>query len=158
MPAQSTAAFEAFHNHQVRLQWDTMLRVAFVEGGGTHPYPGAITVNRGKGWKAKFGMRTRFLTYHPPQLAAAALIAPTGPFAQWAASMRHDDCADGTSLLTYTFSIKLRPRWLGRLLDPVAALVFEVETKRRFAAMARYLRGSAHPAGPRAQNRSATPP
>lgn len=139
MPAPSTAVFEAFHNHRVRLEWDTLLKVAYVEGGGTHPFPGAVTVNRGRGWKSMLAMRTRFLTYDPPRLAAAEMVQPTGPFAQWAASMRHKDRADGKSELIYTFSIRLRPRWLGALLDPVAAFAFAWETRRRFRAMTLYL-------------------
>jgi hypothetical protein len=140
MPAPSKEAFEAFHNHKVRLEWDTLLAVAFVEGGGAHPYPGAITTNWGRGWKRLLGMRTRFLTYDPPQLAAAVLVEPTGIFAHWAASMRHRDRPDGSSDLVYTFTIKLRPNWLSWLLDPIAARLFERETRLRFAAMAAFLR------------------
>jgi hypothetical protein len=47
MPASSAAAFEAFYNHEVRLEWDTLLRLTYVEGGGTHPYKGAVTVAPG---------------------------------------------------------------------------------------------------------------
>lgn len=140
MPAPAAAAFEAFHHHETRLAWDTLLSVAYVEGGGSHPYVGAITTNTGSGWKRLLGMRTRFVSYEPPRLAAAVIVAPSGPFAFWGASMRHRDLPDGTSELTYTFNIKLRPRLLGRLLDPLAAMVFELETRRRFAAMAAYLR------------------
>jgi hypothetical protein len=142
MPASSAQAFEAFFNHHVRLQWDTLLKVAYVEGGGDHPYVGAITVNAGKGWKAAFGMRTLFVAYDPPRVAAAKMIEPTGPFATWAASMRHKDLTDSSSEILYSFSIKLRPRWLGFVLDPIAALVFGWETRRRFAAMAEFLRRS----------------
>ena len=39
-----------------------------------------------------------------------------------------------------TFTLHLRPRWLGLLLDPLAGLLFAWETRRRFGAMARYLR------------------
>ena len=42
LPAPRERAFEAFFNHQVRLRWDTLLHVTYVEGGGTHPYAGAI--------------------------------------------------------------------------------------------------------------------
>lgn len=139
MPAPSAAVFEAFHNHHVRLEWDTLLKVAYIEGGGTHPFPGAITTNRGRGWKSLLTMRTRFLKYDPPRITVAELVQPTGLFAEWAASMRHSDRSDGSSELIYSFSIRLRPRWLGALLDPVAALVFAWETRRRFRAMALYL-------------------
>lgn len=142
MPANSADAFEAFFNHEVRLGWDTLLRVNYVEGGGTHPYVGAISMNRGRGWKTGLTMRTRFLTYDPPHQASATMVEPSGPFALWAASLRFKDRDDGGCDLIYTYSIKLRPRWMGGLLDPVAGMLFARETRRRFAAMAAYLRSS----------------
>jgi len=146
MPASSASAFEAFFNHRRRLEWDTLLSVNYVEGGGTHAYAGAITVNRGRGWKRGLAMRTRFLSYDPPRLAAAELLAPTGLFSLWAASLRLRDTPEGTAELTYTYSIRLRPRLLAWLLDPIAGFLFARETRRRFAAMAEYLRKHPGPA------------
>ena|SRR5215510_14274379 len=139
MPAGRAEAFEAFFNHEVRLRWDTLLRVNYVEGGGTHPYVGAVSTNQGRGWKTGLAMRTRFLTYDPPRQASAEMVEPTGPFAQWAASMRFSDRGDGGCDLVYTYSVKLRPAWVGKLLDGVAGRLFARETRLRFAAMARYL-------------------
>ena len=139
MPASAEQAFEAFFNHRTRLQWDTLLKVAYVESGGDHPGKGVVTVNEGRGWTSLFAMRTEFLSYDPPRSASAKLVAPTGPFALWAASMRHRDLDAGTSQLVYTYAIKLRPAWLGKLLDPLASALFAYETRRRFAAMARFL-------------------
>ena len=141
MPAGSADAFEAFFNHERRLEWDTLLRVTYVEGGGTHPYVGAVSTNLGRGWKTGMSMRTKFLVYDPPRTASAELVEPTGPFAQWAASMRFRDRDDGCELI-YTYSIKLRPRWLGKLFDRLGGVLFAWETKRRFGAMARYLEGT----------------
>lgn len=140
MPASSTDAFEAFFNHSVRVKWDTLLSVNYVEGGGTHPYVGAISMNRGRGWKTNLAMRTRFLSYDPPRQASAQMVAPTGPFAVWAASMRFKNRDDGTSELTYVFSVKLRPKLIGRMFNWLAGRVFAWETRRRFAALADYLR------------------
>lgn len=140
MPAPSAQVFEGFHNHSVRLEWDALLAAAFVENGGSHPYPGAITTNRGGGWERALGMRTRFLTCDPPRLAPATLVSPTGVLAHWAASMRHGDRSDGTSDLIYAFTIELRPRWLHWILGSVATRVFERETRKRFVAMANFLR------------------
>jgi hypothetical protein len=139
MPCRREEAFEAFFNHAVRLEWDTLLRVNYVEGGGTHPYRGAVSSNHGKGWKKWLSMRTRFLVYEPPAHASAEMVEPTGPFALWAASMKFRDTTDGRSELTYTFALRLRPRWLGAVLDPVAGALFARETRMRFAAMSRYL-------------------
>lgn len=139
MPAKSVDAFEAFFNHSVRLKWDTLLRVNYVEGGGSHPYVGAVSTNLGRGWKSWLSMRTRFLTYDPPRQASAEMIQPTGPFALWAASMRFRDLDGARSELVYTFAIKVRPRWAGFFLDPLAGFLFARETRRRFKAMAAYL-------------------
>lgn len=144
MPASAADTFEAFHNHALRMQWDTLLSRAGVKGGGSHPYIGAITFNEGRGWKRYFSMRTRFVNFQPAQVAAAILVEPEGLFEWWAASMRHRDLADNTSELIYTFSVRLRPRWLGWLLDPLANRIFEHETRQRFAAMAEYLRTTRH--------------
>jgi hypothetical protein len=54
--------------------------------------------------------------------------------------MRFKDREDGASELTYTYSIRLRPRWVGASLDWLAGILFARETRRRFAAMADYLR------------------
>jgi hypothetical protein len=140
MPAPSKDAFEAFFNHAIRLKWDTLLKVTYVEGGGTHPYAGAVSTNSGRGWKRGMTMRTQFLSYDPPRQASAVMVEPTGFFAQWAASMRFHDRPDGGSDLIYTYSIKLRPRWIGTLFDWLGGWLFAWETRRRFGAMADYLR------------------
>ncbi len=144
MPAGSAAAFEAFHNHAVRLRWDTLLKEAYVEGGASHPFVGAISFNRGKGWKAVLSMRTRFVAYDPPHVAAAIIVAPTGLFYFWGASMKHRDIESegGGSELDYSFHIKLRPRWLLAPFDFIAARIFAWQTRRRFTAMAEYLKQS----------------
>ena len=88
MPARSADAFEAFFNHSVRLRWDTLLKVNYVEGGGTHPYRGAVSTNIGRGWKTGLSMRTRFLVYDPPRLAPADAIELRRRFAAMACYLR----------------------------------------------------------------------
>ena len=139
MPAPASAAFEAFHHHSIRLRWDTLLGEAYVEGGSDHPYAGAVTFNRGRGWKSSMCMRTKFVAYDPPHRAAAAMVEPTGLFEQWAASMEHRDVGDGTSELRYSFNLRLRRRWLLAPFDWIAVRVFAWQTRKRFDAMAAYL-------------------
>lgn len=140
MPVGTAEAFEAFFNHSQRLRWDTLVNVSYVEGGGSHPYAGAVSANKGSGWKRWFSMRTRYLTYDPPLQASAVMAEPTGIFAQWGASMRFQDIGEGKSQIAYTYTIRLRPRVIGFLFDPIAGWLYGLETRRRFAAMARYLR------------------
>ncbi len=138
MPGSAANAFEVFHNHEKRLLWDTLLSSTHIEGGGIHPYIGAIAANRGRGWMRSLRMRTQFVNYRPSEIAAAASVCPSGLIEFWAASMRHRDIAVGQSELIYTFNIKLRP--FLRIFDPLAAWIFERESRRRFAVMADYLR------------------
>ena len=84
-------------------------------------------------------MRTRFVNYRTSELASAVLVEPSGPFAWWAATMRHRDLGDGTSELTYVFKLQLRPASLARLANGLAIRVFEYETRKRFLALHYYL-------------------
>ena len=139
MPASAADTFEAFHNHHLRLHWDTLLSGAYVETGASHPSIGAISFNRGRGWKRLFSMRTRFVNYQPGKVAAALLVESSGMFQDWNASMRHRDIGPGQSELIYSFGLKLRPSWVGLLLDPLAQLLFAHATRRRLQALADFL-------------------
>lgn len=90
-----------------------LLSRAEIEGGGCHPYIGAISYNQGRGWKRYLSMRTRFVNYRTSELASAVLVEPSGPFKWWAATMRHRDLSGGTSELVYSFTLQLRPAVLG---------------------------------------------
>lgn len=139
MPASAAATFEAFHNHPIRLKWDTLLSRAEIEGGSTHPYIGAISYNQGRGWKRYLSMRTRFINYRNAELAAAILLEPSGPFEGWAATLRHRDLYDGTSELVYSFTLRLRPAALAVCLNGLAIRMLEYETRKRFIALSQYL-------------------
>ncbi|WP_280359696.1 MULTISPECIES: hypothetical protein [unclassified Pseudomonas] len=120
MPAPAAATFEAFHNHSVRLEWDTLLSITNVEGGGSHPYIGAVTFNQGRGWMRPLSMRTRFVNYQPGKVAAAVLVEPAGVFQEWSASMRHRDLDEGKSELIYR-PLAPPPFRLRILMSPLCA-------------------------------------
>lgn len=139
MPASADATFEAFHNHRVRLQWNTLLAVAHMETGDSHPSIGAVSFNRGKGWKRLLAMRTRFVNYQPGQGGGGHAGG-----ADWAVRVVGGVDAPpryrrGRSELIYSFSLTLRPPWLGVLLNPLANRLFAWEARRRFAALAVFL-------------------
>jgi hypothetical protein len=85
-------------------------------------------------------MRTRFLVYDPPSQASAEMVEPTGVFELWAASMRFRDRGDGSCDLAYTYALQLRPGWLAMMFGRLGSALFAWETRRRFGAMARFLR------------------
>lgn len=143
MPARAEVVFDAFHYHLWRHRWDSLVSDTRVVGGAPCPSVGAVTENAGGGWMRTLSMRTRFVSYERPKVAAAAMVGRSFPFARWAASMRHRPLEGGGSLMFYTYSFETAPRALRWVMDPVVGFVFERQTRRRFARLQRFLRDHA---------------
>jgi hypothetical protein len=139
MPAESAVVFDAFHYHYWRHRWDSLVESTAVVGGAPCPYPGAITQSQGGGWLGALSMRTRFVTYEPPRLAAACMEGKSFPFDRWAASMRHEDVSASRSTLIYTYSLDTRPAWAQWFLRPVVHTVFRYQTRKRFMRLSGFL-------------------
>lgn len=139
MPAPSDVVFDAFHYHVWRARWDSLVGNARVVGGAPCPFVGAETENTGGGLLRALSMRTRFVTFDRPHVAAAAMVGRSFPFSRWAASMRHRDTVPGHSVLVYVYTIEAGPRVLRWLLEPVVAWVFARQTQRRFRRMRAFL-------------------
>lgn len=136
MPESAAVVFDAFHNLRWRMRWDSLVRRTEVSGGVEHPSVGAVSENVGRGWMRTLSMRTRFLSYEPPRLAAAAMQGRSFPFSRWAASMRHKDVAHGESLLIYTYQFQATYR----VLEPWVERVFNRQTDRRFRRLQLFLK------------------
>ena len=139
MPAPAEVVFDVFHYHRWRRRWDSLVDATHVLGGAPCPYVGATTENSGGGIVRGLAMRTRFVSYQPARVAAAAMEGRSFPFARWAASMRHRGLEDGRSLMVYTYSFECAPRLLCWVLDPVVKRIFDWQTHRRFGRMRAWL-------------------
>ena len=139
MPAPEAVVFDAFHHHHWRLRWDSLVRSTTVVGGAPCPHVGAVTENAGAGGLRALSMRTRFVSYDRPRLAAAAMLGRSFTFRRWAASMRHEPDGHGRSLLVYTYTLEAGPPGLRRLFEPVVAWIFDHQTRRRFARLQAFL-------------------
>lgn len=135
MPAASAVVFDAFHYHHWRPRWDSLVRDTIVQGGAPCPSVGAVSTNGGGGWLRSLSMRTKFVAFERPRLAAATMQGRAFPFARWAASMRHEAMDSDRSRMIYTYTFDASFRWL----EPVVALVFERQTRRRFARLQDFL-------------------
>jgi hypothetical protein len=138
IPASCTAVFDLVHDYERRLEWDTLLREAFVEGGGAAGR-GIVTVCRGRWLIGGLSFRTRYVSFERGVVAAVELLNRPPLFDRWAASIRHHELGSERSRITYTYNFRARPRWLAFLLEPVLAFVFRWETRRRLAALRRAL-------------------
>lgn len=139
MPAPADVAFDAFHYHVWRARWDSLVGNARVVGGAPCPFVGAETENTGGGLLRGLSMRTRFVTFDRPHVAAASMVGQSFPFSRWAASMRHRDTRPGQSVLIYVYTIEAGPKALRGLLEPVVAWMFARQTQRRFMRMRAFL-------------------
>ncbi len=139
MPASEDVVFDAFHHHHWRLRWDSLVHATHVVGGAPCPYAGAVTENSGAGLLRPLSMRTQFVSYHRPRVAAATMLGYSFPFTRWAASMRHRATGPEQSLLLYTYSFEVGPPVLRWVMRPVVEWVFNWQTRRRFARLHDFL-------------------
>lgn len=139
MPAPADVVFDAFHYHFWRARWDSMVGNARVVGDAPCPFVGAETENTGGGWLGGLSMRTRFVTFDRPNMAAASMVGHSFPFSRWAASMRHRNTRPGRSVLIYVYTIESGPKALRWLMEPMVVRIFAWQTQRRFACMRKFL-------------------
>jgi hypothetical protein len=142
LPASCERAFALLHDYDRRLEWDTLLRAARLDGAGQAEV-GAVAVCTARRMLGGYSFRTRYVTYRPPTLAAVTLLAPTVLFERWSASARHRPLAGGTSELIYTMTFTCRPAWARRVVEPLALAAFRFETRRRLRALGAFLASQA---------------
>lgn len=139
IPAPSAAVFELLHDYSRRLEWDTLLSAAYLDDGFMAAAKGATSVCVGRWYLGRIALKTEYVAFDPPRLAAVKMINRPPFFESWAASIHHVDIDPNSSRVTYTWTFTARPRWLRWLLEPVMGRLFQIETRKRLAALARYL-------------------
>lgn len=134
MPASCEAVFDLVHDYPRRLEWDTLLREAFVEGGGAAAR-GAVAVCRGRWLVGGLTVRTVYVSFTRGEVAAVKMVDRSALFERWAASIRHEPLGELRSRIVYTYNFRARPRLLAFVLEPILALVFRWETRKRLRAL-----------------------
>jgi len=138
MPASCEAVFDLVHDYERRLEWHTLLREAFVEGGGVAGR-GAIAVCRGRWLIGGITVRTVYVSFVRGQVAAVKMVDRSPLFGRWAASIRHAPLGEHRSRIVYTYNFRARPRLLAFVLEPILAIVFRWETRKRLRALRKAL-------------------
>jgi hypothetical protein len=144
IPAPSAAVFDLLHDYDRRLEWDTLLRAAYLTDGHRVAGKGVTSVCVGRRSLGGIVLKTVYVSFARPHLAAVKMVNAPPFFATWAASIRHEDLPGGRSRITYTYTFTARPRWARFFLEPVMGQVFTWETRRRLRALGAYFRRPAN--------------
>jgi hypothetical protein len=80
-------------------------------------------------------LRTVYISFDRPKVAAVKMVNAPAFFQSWAASIRHEDISDQESRITYRFHFVTKPRILRFILDPIMERVFMWETRKRLLAL-----------------------
>ncbi len=139
MPASCEDVFALLHDYPRRLTWDTLLSAAYLEGGAIQAGKGVVSVCVGRRSLGRIALRTEYVTFEPPKVAAVKMLNQPPFFGTWAASIRHEPDGRGGSSVTYTYNFTARPRCLRFVLEPLMALIFRWETQKRLGALRRHL-------------------
>jgi hypothetical protein len=138
IPATSAEVFRLLHDYDRRLEWDTLLSDARLCGGWTEAQLHATSVCTGHWYLGRLALKTEYVSFNPPQVAAVKLVNRPPWFESFAATIRHEDLGDGTSRIEYVYNFSARPTWLRWLLHPAMALIFRWETRKRLRALRRW--------------------
>jgi len=135
IPAPSCAVFDLLHDYTRRLEWDTLLQAAYLDDGANVAAKGVTAVCVGRKSLGGIALKTVYVTYERPTLAAVRMVNAPVFFQSWAASIRHEDISVHESRLTYKFHFTTRPSFLRFVLDPLMERLFVWETRKRLRAL-----------------------
>lgn len=138
IPAPADAVFALVHDYKRRLEWDTLLREAYLEPEFTEAKPGAISVCRGRLMLGGFAVRTEYVSFEPGKVAAVKMLNQPPFFETFAASIRHRAIDARRSEIIYKLNFTAKPRILRPILHPLMRLVFVWETRKRLKALKKF--------------------
>jgi len=135
IPASAEDVFALVHDYERRLEWDTLLREAYLEPEFAEAGRGAISVCRGKMILGGFALRTQYVSFEKGKVAAVKMLNKPPFFDTFAASIRHIPINDNESEIIYKVNFTAKPRFLSPILHPIMRLVFILETRKRLTAL-----------------------
>src|ERR1051326_4470898 len=135
LPAPQEVVFDVLHDYSRRLEWDTLLRAAYLDDGFTVAGKGVTSVCVGRRVLGGLALKTVYVSFERPRLAAVKMVNSPAFFLSWAASIQHIVISERESRITYKFHFTAKPRSLRLILEPVMRRVFVWETQRRLRAL-----------------------
>jgi len=95
IPASSAEVFRLLHDYDRRLEWDTLLQSATLTEGWTKAQLHATSVCQGRWYLGGVALKTEYLSFKPPEVAAVKMVNRPPFFQSFAATIRHRDLIDG---------------------------------------------------------------
>jgi Polyketide cyclase / dehydrase and lipid transport len=145
MPATSAKVFRLLHDYDRRLEWDTLLQDARLDSNWTEAQLHAISTCASRWHLGGIALQTEYVSFSPPHVAAVKMLNRPLFFEAFAATIRHNDLADGSSTIEYKYHFTARPSWLRWLLHPTMSYVFQCETRKRMKALRRWFEKNVEP-------------
>jgi hypothetical protein len=139
--ASSVEVFDLVHDYDRRLSWDTLLQAAYLTDGFARAEKGATSVCVGRRSLGGLALKTVYVSFDRPAVAAVKMVNSPAFFGTWAASIRHVDVGAGRSRVTYTWSFTARPGALRWILEPIMSALFRWETRKRLLALRDHFAG-----------------
>jgi hypothetical protein len=135
IPASSEVVFDLLHDYTRRLEWDTLLQAAYLDDGSIAAGKGVTAVCVGRRSLGGLALKTVYVSFDRPTLAAVKMVNTPFLFKSWAASIQHEDISENQSQITYQFQFTTNPPALQFILDPVLKKIFTWETRKRLRAL-----------------------
>jgi hypothetical protein len=133
--APCEVVFDLVHDYGRRLHWDTLLQAAYLEDGYTAADVGVTSVCVGRPSLGGIALKTVYVSFQRPTVAAIKMVNAPPFFQSWAASIRHEAISAQESRITYKFHFTARPARLQFILDPLMQRIFLWETGKRLQAL-----------------------
>jgi len=140
IPASAEAVFDLLHDYQRRLEWDTLLRKAYLEPEFPVADKDAISVCQGNYLLGGFALRTQYVSFERGKVAAVKLLNQPPFFDTFAASIRHADIGEHQSEIIYKVNFTAKPKFLRWILHPIMKVILVWETKKRLVGLKEFFR------------------
>jgi hypothetical protein len=138
IPANSEDVFRLLHDYNRRLEWDTLLKHARLCEDWTIAQLHATSICTGRWYLGGLSLRTEYVSFDPPNVAAVKMLNRPPFFDAFAATIRHRDLSDGSSSIEYKYNFIARPTCLRWVLHPVMDAIFRWETRKRLQALRKF--------------------
>src|SRR5258705_6937923 len=109
--------FALTQDYSQRLSWDPFLKRAELLGGAASAGVGV------RAWCVTWlgvGMETEYVSFTPPRIAAVKMTRGPWVLESFGGAWEFNPMGDRSTRVAFRYQFRIRPRWLGWLVEPLA--------------------------------------